>query len=168
MPTTPNPHRRSETFGAMSRSEIEAFVSASELADKLAVLRRLDQSADALIEFERSAQILSASADDLALIESYRDLCNDRSGAQKSLCRSDSEVYWHRATGDQDFECVKSCQKTCSARGDAEYWEQVTIANNPDGFSVDQRKHMQIVPPPTSVPATSNSFWDNMLDNSSN
>lgn len=145
-------------------SDAEAFVKASELSEKLAVLRRLDQSAKALVDFERAAQLMSASPDDLALIGSYRDLSTQES--MKGLPRSDSEVYWHRATGEQDFECDADGPAACEAQTESEYWEQVTIANNPDGFSPTSARRRAADPllPPTEV-AINKSFWDTIVDN---
>lgn len=104
---------------------VEKFVSSKELEEKMVALRGLKP--DEMMEFERIAQIRSATSDDLALIASFRDLANN--GDVRNMPRSDSEAYWHRATG--DFECQSEQKKSSHATSESGYWEEVTAINDP-------------------------------------
>lgn len=89
-----------------------SFVKLEDLDSKVKVLQTLDD----LVEFEQAVEMAGGSANDLALIESFRDLKRD------GLPRSNSDVYWHRNTGDQDFE---GASKTCAPQPQSkkDYWD---------------------------------------------
>mmetsp|Transcript_5500 Transcript_5500/g.17336 ORF Transcript_5500/g.17336 Transcript_5500/m.17336 type:complete len:116 (+) Transcript_5500:109-456(+) len=82
----------------MLEQQVERFLKGS-MEVKLEVLRGLREND--IADFERDVHIAQGTADDMALILSFKDLAGEDSG----LKRSGSEIYWHRCTGDQDFEC---------------------------------------------------------------
>ena len=86
------------------------------------VLRGLKD--EEIFDFERDVQLAQGTADDLALISSFRDL-----GDHKGLKRSGSEAYWNRCGG--DFECSPSKIKDDQPRTENEYWDD-TVKNNDD------------------------------------
>lgn len=92
-----------------------SFVKLEDMESKVKVLETLDD----LVEFEQAVEMAGGSANDVALIESFRDL--KRGG----LPRSNSDVYWHRNTGDQDFEaCAKERAPQPQAKqAKQDYWD---------------------------------------------
>ncbi|KAJ8603508.1 hypothetical protein CTAYLR_005123 [Chrysophaeum taylorii] len=146
-------------------AQAAAFVESRELEDKLAVLRGLSELSD-LMDFQRSVELLSGTADDLALIGSYRDFARND---DPRLRRTDSEIYWHRNTGENDFECgrVVMDHQRCEAADDAEYWDEVTSANNPDGYAAGGEDQIPASAPPLEPPPRepgSSSYWDELAD----
>mmetsp|Transcript_7742 Transcript_7742/g.32025 ORF Transcript_7742/g.32025 Transcript_7742/m.32025 type:complete len:175 (+) Transcript_7742:100-624(+) len=161
-------------------------------ADVDAKVRLLDSLSREQLEILARDVATCGSADDVALIGSYRDLQKTAPGGdglRGGLKRSGSEVYWHRATGEQDFECAKAepggaaAPRTADASAGADYWDQVAEANTPGDVppmpSPEDSADAAAAAPPgprqasplignaaaRELPRQGSAFWDAMADN---
>mmetsp|Transcript_22868 Transcript_22868/g.73527 ORF Transcript_22868/g.73527 Transcript_22868/m.73527 type:complete len:127 (-) Transcript_22868:168-548(-) len=109
----------------MPPSLAERFVKSESLEVKMEVLRGLEE--EGLDDFERQVQLAQGSSDDMALISSFKDLATTD---EKTMKKSGSEAYWHRCTGENDFESSPKDTKALPEAGDSYYWDNVLASND--------------------------------------